>query len=106
MSQTKDLIDLIKIGYHSDDETGLYSIGELDFGICAELNTYLEKYGAKGKDGIIRMLAYLIYEIEHRFRTTKEKEIKGSQEIMNKVEEVIEKLHEAYMQKKGGKRLK
>ncbi len=65
MSQRKTLLE---ISYHSDDDTGMYEIGEIDFGIHGTLDGYLENYGYKGKKEIIDMLGYLIYEVEKRFR--------------------------------------
>ena len=65
MSQTKDLL---KIDYHTDDETGIYYIGEVDFGICGTLDDYLKYYGLKGKEEIVKTLAYLIYAVEDKFR--------------------------------------
>lgn len=65
MSQRKLLLE---VEYHSDDDTGMYKIGEIDFGISGLLNEYLEKYGYAGKKDIIDTLGYLIYEVEKRFR--------------------------------------
>ena len=59
---------LLEIEYHSDDETGMYKVGEIDFGINGELDEYLEKYGYEGKKEIIATLGYLIFEVENRFR--------------------------------------
>lgn len=65
MSQRKTLLE---VNYHSDDETGMYQIGEIDFGISGLLDEYLEHYGYVGKKDIIDILGYLIYEVERRFR--------------------------------------
>ena len=59
---------LLKVEYHSDDETGMYQIGEIDFGISGLLDEYLEHYGYAGKKNVIDTLGYLIYEVERRFR--------------------------------------
>jgi len=59
---------LLTIDYHSDTETGDVKVGEVDFGICGELDNYLEHYGIEGKNEIVKMLAFLIYEIERKFR--------------------------------------
>ena len=64
MSQRKSLLT---IDYHTDDDTGMYDIGEIDFGI-RDLSGYLERYGSKGKDDIIRKLSHLIYRVEDRFQ--------------------------------------
>jgi len=65
MSQRKELLS---ISYHSDDDTGMYQIGEIDFGIRGILDEYLKNYGYAGKKDIIDTLGYLIYEVEKRFR--------------------------------------
>ena len=65
MSQRKTLLE---VEYHSDDETGMYKVGEIDFGISGLLDEYLENYGYVGKKDIIDTLGYLIYEVERRFR--------------------------------------
>lgn len=72
MSQRKDLI---KINYHTDDDTGMYSIGEIDFGVSAELDNYLEHYGRKGMDDILKTMCHLIWHIqEHGYPIIKKKE--------------------------------
>jgi len=65
MSQRKELLS---VSYHSDDDTGIYQIGEIDFGINGILDEYLKHYGYAGKKDIIDTLGYLIYEVEKRFR--------------------------------------
>lgn len=60
--------ELLNIGYHDDDNTGMYQVGEIDFGIVETLDKYLEHYGYAGKKDIIDTLGYLIYEVERRFR--------------------------------------
>ena len=59
---------LLEVTYHDDDDTGMYHIGEIDFGIAGILDEYLEHYGYAGKKDIIDTLAYLIYEVERMFR--------------------------------------
>jgi hypothetical protein len=59
---------LLTIEYHSDDDTGMYHVGETDFGIHGDLDTYLKRYGYEGKKEIINTLSYLMYEVERRFR--------------------------------------
>ena len=65
MGQRKELLS---VEYHSDDETGMYQVGEIDFGISGLLDEYLKDYGYAGKKNIIDTLGYLIYEVEKRFR--------------------------------------
>ena len=66
MSQRKALLE---VTYHSDDDSGTYHIGEIDFGINGGLENYLRKYGYEGKKNIVGALGYLIYEVERQFRT-------------------------------------
>lgn len=75
MSATKPLI---KVEYHSDDDTGMYHIGEIDFGINGGLDDYLRHYGLKGKQDIISTMGYLIYEVERRFRETQQSQTASS----------------------------
>ena len=56
---------LLEITYHDDDDTGMYQVGEIDFGICGILDDYLKRYGYAGKKDIIDTLGYLIYEVEN-----------------------------------------
>ncbi len=64
--------ELLRIEYHYDDDTGMYKVGEIDFGITCELDKYLKVYGRKGKEEIVKTLAYMIYEIETRLRKQEE----------------------------------
>ena len=80
MSQRKPLLE---IEYHSDDDTGMYQIGEIDFGINGGLDDYLRNYGLKGKQDIICTMAYLIYEVERRFREMKPSPMSESSSSLN-----------------------
>ena len=55
--------NLLKIDYHFDDDTGIYHVGQIDFGISSELTAYISKYGKKGCHGILAALAYLSGEV-------------------------------------------
>ena len=61
MAQRKNLITL---DYHYDTDTGIYEIGEIDFGVNGELDNYLEKYGRKGMDNILKTMCHLIWHIQ------------------------------------------
>lgn len=66
MPKTKAIIILERV---TDCDTGLYRIGEINFGIhSVELDEYLKAYGYEGKAEIVKTLGYLIYEVEKRFR--------------------------------------
>lgn len=63
--------ELLTLSYITDCDTGMYAMGEIDFGIVSGvLDDYLKRYGYKGKNEITSMLGYLIYEVEKRFRET------------------------------------
>ncbi len=64
MSETRTLLT---VEYHTDTETGIHSVGEVDFGIHGMVDKFLELYGREGKDDIVKTLAYLIYAVESRF---------------------------------------
>ena len=55
--------NLLTIDYHYDDDSGMYEIGEIDFGISAELENYIRRFGRKGVKDIIFNLSYLISEV-------------------------------------------
>ena len=63
MSQTQRLLT---VEYHTDDELGIYDVGEIDFGVSSMLEDYLKRYGADGKDEIVKTLAYLIHAVQQR----------------------------------------
>ncbi|MFA5323913.1 MAG: hypothetical protein WC373_14675 [Smithella sp.] len=61
MSERKNLL---LVDYHSDDDTGMYQIGEIDFGISSRLDEYLKQYGRKGMDDILKTLCHLIWHVQ------------------------------------------
>ena len=72
MAQRKNLITL---DYHYDTDTGIYEIGEIDFGISGELDNYLKTYGRKGMDDILKTMCHLIWHIQqYGYPIIKEKE--------------------------------
>lgn len=57
--------NLLSVSYHDDDDTGLYEIGEIDFGIInSTLESYLKNYGYEGKRDIQAALAHLMWAVE------------------------------------------
>lgn len=44
---------ILEITYHSDDDTGMYEIGEVDCGLGEDLTRYLKNYGSE------RLIDYL-----------------------------------------------
>ena len=72
MAQRKNLLS---IEYHYDTDTGMYSVGEIDFGISGELDIYLEKYGRKGMAEILKTMCHLIWHVqEYGYKIIKKKE--------------------------------
>lgn len=58
---------LLEITEVTDDETGIWQVGEIEFGIYGTLEEYLRAYGKKGKDEILKTLDYLKREVQSRF---------------------------------------
>lgn len=56
--------ELLSVTYHDDDDTGMYEIGEIDFGINGTLSGYLKRYGRPGVQDIQLALAHLIWAVE------------------------------------------
>lgn len=54
---------LLSVRFITDDQTGMYGIDEIDFGISGNLNSYLERNGIKGRDEILQTLGYLAYVV-------------------------------------------
>ena len=50
---------LLEVTEVIDDDTGIWHMGEVEFGISGNLETYLLKYGEKGRDDILAVLNYL-----------------------------------------------
>lgn len=56
---------LMKITEVFDDDSGIWDIGEIEFGISVMLlERYLKIYGKKGKEEIIKMLEFLKTKVE------------------------------------------
>lgn len=60
MSQRKELLT---VEYHTDDETGMYHVGEIDFGISGNLQEYVKNYGYDGVKEVLATLGYLSYVV-------------------------------------------
>lgn len=59
---------LLTVEQHTDTETGINHIGEIDFGIkIGPLENYLKRYRYEGKTEIIKTLAFLIYKVEEEY---------------------------------------
>lgn len=64
MSERKDLL---KISYHTDDETGMHYIGEIDGCLSdEEIDKFIERFGDKGISDLMNHFAYLIYKFKQR----------------------------------------
>lgn len=80
MSQTKTIIE---IDYHTDDETGMYDIGELDYGISGEATTYVEKFGREKLVAHLRRMADMIEKRDLIPNYTKEEEDALHQKLLD-----------------------
>jgi len=59
---------LLEVNILTDDSTGIYKPGEIDFGIYGGiLDEVLKNNDIKKRDEIVNTLAYLIHEIYLRF---------------------------------------
>jgi len=56
-------VNLLSVSYHSDDDTGMYRVGEIDFGVSGTLETYLDSYGQKGCGEILSALSHLTHSV-------------------------------------------
>jgi len=65
--------NLLTVGYHYDDETGMYRVGEIDTGINGDLPEYIERYGTKGAHEILAGLAYLSGQVMEELRKLNKK---------------------------------
>ena len=66
--------NLLTVDCHYDDETGIYHIGELDFGVSGLLSDYIEKYGSDGRDAILAMLGYLAWKVQETYLEIKRRD--------------------------------
>jgi len=70
--------ELLRVTYHYDTDTGIYEIGEVDFGISGELDDYIRCYGRNGINSIVQTLAHLIWHVkEYGGRIVKDNVAKG-----------------------------
>jgi hypothetical protein len=74
---------LLEVTYHHDDETGMYEIGELDFGVYATLEPYIEQYGYAGTKEIIATLGHLIWEVKETYYKLSEARRRGQSGTVN-----------------------
>lgn len=58
--------NLLNIDYHYDTDTGIYEVGEIDFGISGELDNYIRQFGRRGVDGILLTLAHLMWQVQSK----------------------------------------
>ncbi len=61
MSET---VTLLTVEYHSDDDTGIYQVGEVDFGIrTGLLEDYIRRDPYNRKKDLLDILGYLIHKV-------------------------------------------
>ena len=56
--------NLLSIDYHYDDDTGMYEIDELDYGISSVLGDYIQRNGYKD---ILSMLGHLAWAVKEEY---------------------------------------
>lgn len=61
---------LFSMGYVTDHDCGNYYIGEIDGGFNGLLTGYLERYGQKGLDDLLRQLAFAQFHVIREFQST------------------------------------
>ena len=54
---------LISVTVVTDDDTGMYSIGELDFGIHGRLSGYLSVDPIARRDKVLAMMGFLMHRV-------------------------------------------
>jgi hypothetical protein len=59
---------LLSVTHITDDSTGMYGVGDVDFGISGALDDYLKKHGEKGKNDIVKTLDYLKGQVEEKWK--------------------------------------
>jgi hypothetical protein len=67
---------LLEISYHDDDDTGMYRVGEIDFGVYGTFDEYIKHYGRNGLNEILLSLCHLIWHTkEYGGRIIKEQQL-------------------------------
>lgn len=77
MAQRKDLLTVSVV---TDDETGMYKIGEIDFGVSGLLYDYLSHHGKDGVRDILAVLGHLAWEVKEEYYSIYTKEGLGTTE--------------------------
>ena len=54
---------LVEVSVVTDDDTCMWSVGELEFGINGRLKTYLEKDPIRRRDNVLSMLGFLSHMV-------------------------------------------
>lgn len=78
MAQRKDLISIEMV---TDCETGLYRIGELDYGISViAMENYLKNYGHEGRKELLYMLGFLSHQVCEYFERIQKENLSQASE--------------------------
>lgn len=56
--------NILSVDCITDDDTGMYRIGEIDFGVSGMLDVYLREHGREGMDIILKTLCHLIWHVQ------------------------------------------
>lgn len=77
---------LISIDVVTDCDTGIYSVGELDFSVhCGPLESYMKKNGIPGRNELFTALAQMVCKVQeyyesHGFQTSCNHQAQGGGE--------------------------
>ena len=76
--QDRTLIELTEV---TDDDTGIWKQGEIEYGISGNLEEYLKDYGEEGKKEVVKMLETLKGVVEEYWqRVEKDRVVKSLKE--------------------------
>jgi len=59
---------LLSVTQIVDDDTGIYDVGSVDFGVHGELRDFLKSRGEKGKQDVLETLDFLKKEVEREWQ--------------------------------------
>ena len=74
--------ELLSVSYHHDTDTGMYRVGEIDFGIRGTLEEYIKRYGYEGVKELLATLGHLSWHIKDVFFKQRDQDDRGSCEAM------------------------
>jgi hypothetical protein len=61
---------LLSLTYHSDDDSGTYHVGEVDYSLYSELDDYLKTFQQEGYNDLMLTLCHLIAIVNEKWSET------------------------------------